>query len=77
MASEADIANNQEKPVYRKMMEYKKKIALVEGKRRALFSKCEKEKNFNKGEINNSLFKNSNSPLFTFSNRKRSYRFAW
>ena len=45
--SEADLAN-QEKPVYKKMVEYKKKIALVEGKRRALYSKCEKEKNLNK-----------------------------
>ena len=39
---------NQEKPIYKKMVEYKKKIALVEGKRRAIFNKCEKEKSLNK-----------------------------
>ena len=47
MASVEDTSN-QEKPVYKKMVEYKKKIALVEGKRRAMYSKCEKEKNLNK-----------------------------
>ena len=47
MASVEDTSN-QEKPVYKKMVEYKKKIALVEGKRRAMYRKCEKEKNLNK-----------------------------
>ena len=44
---DADFVN-QEKPIYKKMVEYKKKIALVEGKRRAIFNKCEKEKSLNK-----------------------------
>ena len=37
---EGDLAN-QEKPVYKKIVEYKKKISLVEGKRRAMYNKFE------------------------------------
>ena len=48
---EADSAN-QEKPVYKKIVEYKKKISLVEGKRRAMFNKFEHEKHLNKEKEN-------------------------
>lgn len=41
-------SSNQEKPVYKKIIEYKKKISLVEGKRRAMFNKFEHEKQLNK-----------------------------
>ena len=47
MASEAELAQ-QDKPVYKKIVEYKKKISLVEGKRRAMFNKYEQEKIINR-----------------------------
>ena len=47
MASEAETTQP-EKPVYKKIVEYKKKISLVEGKRRAMFNKYEQEKTFNR-----------------------------
>ena len=47
MASEAEISQ-QDKPVYKKIIEYKKKISLVEGKRRAMFNKFEQEKSVNR-----------------------------
>ena len=47
MASEAEMTQ-QEKPVYKKIVEYKKKISLVEGKRRAMFNKFEQEKVLNR-----------------------------
>ena len=47
MASEAETTQP-EKPVYKKIIEYKKKISLVEGKRRAMFNKYELEKTHNK-----------------------------
>ena len=47
MASEAETTQ-QEKPVYKKIIEYKKKISLVEGKRRAVFNKYEQEKTCNR-----------------------------
>ena len=47
MASEAETTQP-EKPVYKKIVEYKKKISLVEGKRRAMFNKYEQEKTSNK-----------------------------
>ena len=47
MASEAETTQP-EKPVYKKIVEYKKKISLVEGKRRAMFNKYEQEKTYNK-----------------------------
>ena len=47
MASEAELAQ-QDKPVYKKIVEYKKKISLVDGKRRAMFNKYEQEKIINR-----------------------------
>lgn len=47
MASEAELTQ-QDKPVYKKIVEYKKKISLVEGKRRAMFNKYEQEKIINR-----------------------------
>ena len=47
MASEAETTQP-EKPVFKKIVEYKKKISLVEGKRRAMFNKYEQEKTFNR-----------------------------
>ena len=47
MASETETTQ-QEKPVYKKIIEYKKKISLVEGKRRAVFNKYEQEKTCNR-----------------------------
>ena len=47
MASEAETTQS-EKPVFKKIVEYKKKISLVEGKRRAMFNKYELEKTYNK-----------------------------
>ena len=47
MASETEMSQ-QEKPVYKKIVEYKKKISLVEGKRRAMFNKFEQEKVMNR-----------------------------
>ena len=47
MASEAEISQ-QDKPVYKTIIEYKKKISLVEGKRRAMFNKFEQEKSVNR-----------------------------
>ena len=48
MAAEVDSGAAGEKVVYRKMAEFKKKISLVEGQRKAVFAKCEKEKWLNK-----------------------------
>ena len=48
MAAEVDAGASGEKVVYRKMAEFKKKISLVEGQRKAVFAKCEKEKWLNK-----------------------------
>ena len=37
-----------EKSTYNKMVDFKKKISLLEGKRKAIYTKTEKEKKINK-----------------------------
>ena len=41
---------DQEGSIYRRMNEFKKKIALVEGKRKALYGKYEREKTDNRNK---------------------------
>ena len=70
---DADFVN-QEKPIYKKMVEYKKKIALVEGKRRAIFNKCEKEKSLNKEKEREIDFELKVNKIFLKKNNYKIFR---